>query len=74
MSGFVSGSIVASKNPSWIVGDFFGASLPYCTYQIVSAEHLSKTIMWKLTDHIDWNIFHMDVVYWVCLEPLLMVV
>jgi NADPH-dependent curcumin reductase CurA len=53
MSGFVSGIILASKSDKWNNGDFFGASLPYCTLQIVSAEHMAKTVMWKLTGHVD---------------------
>jgi NADPH-dependent curcumin reductase CurA len=36
-----------------VVGDLIGASLPFSTYQIVSAETLGKTPNWKLTGHLD---------------------
>lgn len=52
MTGFVAGKVLASKNASWKVDDLFGASLPFSTYIIVPAEHLQKTVMWKLTDFI----------------------
>jgi NADPH:quinone reductase len=53
MSGFVSGIVVASKNPNWVEGDLFGASLPYTTIQVVTADQMAKTLMWKLTGYID---------------------
>ena len=34
MAGFVSGIIIASKNPNWIVGDLMGARLPFTTIQV----------------------------------------
>ena len=50
MAGFVTGRVLSSKRDGWVEGDLFGASLPFTTFQIVSAEALEKTIMWKLTD------------------------
>jgi NADPH:quinone reductase len=36
----------------WIAGDFFGASLPFTTVQVVTSEALAKTVMWKLTGRV----------------------
>lgn len=49
MTGFVSGKVLASKRPDYIAGDLFGASLPFCTVQHITAEAAQKTLMWKLT-------------------------
>ena len=50
MSGFVSGKVLCSKRPDYVAGDLFGASLPFTTCQIVTAEQATKTLIWKLTD------------------------
>lgn len=52
MSGFVSGKVLHSKTDKWSAGDLFGASLPYTTFQVLTAETLGKTLMWNLTPHI----------------------
>jgi len=53
MSGFVAGKVIASKSDKWVVGDLLGASLPFSTVQIVSAEAMAKTLSWKLTEYLD---------------------
>lgn len=51
--GFVVGKVIESNgNASWSVGDLFGASLPFCTVQNLTAVQVSRTLMWKLTDLI----------------------
>jgi NADPH-dependent curcumin reductase CurA len=35
-----------------VAGDFFGASLPFTTIQILTAEAGAKTVMWKLTGKV----------------------
>jgi len=52
MFGFVSGKVLHSHNQAWKVGDLFGSNLPFSTFQIVTAEQLQKTVIWKLTDYI----------------------
>jgi NADPH-dependent curcumin reductase CurA len=46
------GKVIASKNEAWKVGDLLGGSLPYSTIQIITANDLKKTLVWKLTDYI----------------------
>jgi NADPH-dependent curcumin reductase CurA len=41
MSGFVAGKIVASSSPEWVVGDLFGAHLPFTTVQAVGPAALA---------------------------------
>jgi hypothetical protein len=53
MSGFVSGKVLASKKEGWVAGDFFGASLPFTTVQVLTAEAAAKTLLWKLTGLVD---------------------
>ena len=53
MSGFVSGKVLVSNNVAWKADDLFGGSLPFSTFQIVTSEHLMKTVMWKLTGLIN---------------------
>lgn len=52
MSGFVAGRVVTSRKQGWESGDFFGASLPFSTFQVLSAEAAAKTVMWKLTGKV----------------------
>ena len=52
LSGFISGKILASNSASWVAGDLIGGGLPFSTFQIVTAEHMAVTTMWKLTDYI----------------------
>ena len=49
LTGFLSGVVLASRSAAWAAGDLFGASLPLCTLQVVTAEGLGKTVMWRLT-------------------------
>ena len=49
LTGFLSGVVLASRNAAWAAGDLFGASLPLATVQVVSAEALARTVMWRLT-------------------------
>ena len=49
MAGFVAGKVLASKRPDFVAGDFFGASLPFTTVQIIPAEKAKTTLIWKLT-------------------------
>jgi NADPH-dependent curcumin reductase CurA len=51
MQGFVSGKVLASKNPNWIVGDLFGAHSQFSTVQIISKD-VAATFR-KLTGMID---------------------
>jgi NADPH-dependent curcumin reductase CurA len=52
--GFVVGEVIAAMDsPDGKVGDLFGARLPFRTIQNLSAEELSHTLMWKLTDYLD---------------------
>jgi len=53
MMGYVAGKVLASKNSNWVEGDLFGAYLPFKTVQVVSAQLLAATQMWKLTGKID---------------------
>ena len=53
MSGFITGKVVASKNLNWSIDDYFGASLPFTTIQVVPAEATGKDKMWKLTGFLD---------------------
>mmetsp|Transcript_16317 Transcript_16317/g.18478 ORF Transcript_16317/g.18478 Transcript_16317/m.18478 type:complete len:319 (-) Transcript_16317:135-1091(-) len=53
MKGFVAGKILKSKNESWKVGDYFGASLPFSTYQLITPTTLATTVFWKLTGMVD---------------------
>ena len=53
MSGFVAGKVMESRNSNWVTGDLFGAYLPFTTIQVVTSAHLSKTLIWKLTNIID---------------------
>ncbi|KAG5180396.1 hypothetical protein JKP88DRAFT_200347 [Tribonema minus] len=52
MSGFIAGKVLESKNAAWKAGDLFGASLPFTTVQVVTADQLSKTVSWKLSEFI----------------------
>lgn len=52
MEGFVAGKVLESKSDKWKAGDLFGASLPFTTVQVVTAEALANTVSWSLTDHI----------------------
>lgn len=52
MTGFVAGKVIASNNKEWVVGDLYGAALPFSTYQIVSAKAIKATVMWKLTGKV----------------------
>jgi NADPH-dependent curcumin reductase CurA len=49
ITGFISGKVLASNNAAWSAGDLFGGSFPLSTLQVVSAEALAKTVMWKLS-------------------------
>ena len=49
ISGFVTGVVLASRNTKWSAGDLFGANLPFTTVQVLTAQHLTMTAMWKLT-------------------------
>lgn len=49
MSGFVAGTVVASRRPDYSAGDLFGASLPFTTIQIVDAEAAKSILMWRLS-------------------------
>jgi NADPH-dependent curcumin reductase CurA len=49
LTGFLSGVVLASRGAAWVAGDLFGASLPLATVQVVTAEALAKTVMWRLT-------------------------
>ena len=49
LTGFLSGVVLASRSAAWAAGDLFGASLPLATVQVVSAEALARTVMWRLT-------------------------
>lgn len=53
MKGFVCGKVLASKNPSWAVGDIIGGSLPFATIQVLTQEALNATLSWKLTGYLD---------------------
>lgn len=54
VAGFVVGKVaVSNNNASWVVGDLFGAMLPFKSIQNLSPADLAKTLMWKLTDYID---------------------
>lgn len=53
MSGFVAGKVLASKNAKRVEGDLFGSKLPISTVQIVTADALSRTDSWKLTELVD---------------------
>lgn len=48
--GFVSGKVTASKNADWVVGDLFGANLPFSTVQIVTKD-VAVTLR-KLTGYL----------------------
>lgn len=50
--GFVAGEVVESTHPDWVAGDLFGASLPMHTVQVLGAEELQQSLIWKLTGHI----------------------
>lgn len=52
MAGFVSGTVLESKSEAWSSGDFFGAALPFKTFQIIPAEQLKKSLIWKLPREI----------------------
>ena len=41
--------VIASRNPEWRVGELFGAHLPFTTVQVLSAERLAKSLVWRLT-------------------------
>jgi NADPH-dependent curcumin reductase CurA len=47
--GFVSGKVLASKNPNWVAGDLIGSNLPFTTIQIVSSNELGNDVSRKLT-------------------------
>lgn len=49
MIGFVAGHVLESKCEGWVSGDFFGASLPFTTVQLLHGEALANTRLWKLT-------------------------
>ena len=50
IAGFVVGRVTVSNgNPDWTVGDLFGASLPFTTFQNITAAELKSTLIWKLT-------------------------
>lgn len=51
--GYVTARVLVSKSTKWHPGDIFGASLPYTTVQVVTAEHMEKTTMWRLTNLVD---------------------
>eukprot|EP00511_Aplanochytrium_stocchinoi_P005034 CAMPEP_0204841462 /NCGR_PEP_ID=MMETSP1346-20131115/42149_1 /ASSEMBLY_ACC=CAM_ASM_000771 /TAXON_ID=215587 /ORGANISM="Aplanochytrium stocchinoi, Strain GSBS06" /LENGTH=349 /DNA_ID=CAMNT_0051979625 /DNA_START=81 /DNA_END=1130 /DNA_ORIENTATION=- len=53
MTGFVAGKVLQSKNSDWKQGDFFGAALPFSTFQLITPMHLEKTSFWKLTGMVD---------------------
>jgi len=53
LSGFVAGKVVESKSPKWKAGDLLGGMLPFGTLQVVSQQHLERTVTWKLTGVID---------------------
>jgi hypothetical protein len=42
MAGFVSGKVLASRDPKWRPGDLFGASLPITTVQVINRSRLAK--------------------------------
>lgn len=46
MSGFVVGSVTASKSAAWAVGTMFGGSLPFATAQVVDAKLVAG--LWPL--------------------------
>lgn len=52
MSGFIAGKVLASKNKEWVVGDLYGAAMPFSTIQIVSEKAMKNTIIWKLTGRV----------------------
>ena len=59
MVGFIAGKVIKSNNSAWVEGDLIGASLPFSTVQIVSAEALLKTLAWNLTGKVsEANISH----------------
>jgi NADPH-dependent curcumin reductase CurA len=53
MSCYVAGKILASKHPSWVEGDLFGAFLPLVTIQVIQAANLAVIQSWKLTGLIE---------------------
>eukprot|EP01039_Chlorochromonas_danica_P001460 gene1460-1588_t len=53
MACYTAGIVLASKNPAWVEGDFIGANLPVISVQIVTAEMLARTRVWKLTGYVD---------------------
>jgi NADPH-dependent curcumin reductase CurA len=53
VSGFCVGKVVASNgNPDWVVGDLFGAMLPFKSVQNITPDELAKTTIWKLTEFV----------------------
>ena len=48
MSGFVAGRVEASKSDTYAVGDLIGCSANFSTLQILSAQDIAKTLIWKL--------------------------
>lgn len=59
MTGFVAGKVLHSKNSNWKEGDFFGAKLPFSTFQIIPAVRFDHILMWKLNGLVnDTTISH----------------
>jgi len=48
MSGFVAGRVEASKSDTYAVGDLIGCSANFSTLQVLSAQDIAKTLIWKL--------------------------
>ena len=54
MNGFVVGKVLASNNcTTWVEGDLFGSALAFTTIQILTKAALSKTLIWKLSEHLN---------------------
>lgn len=51
--GFVVGKVIKSNsNHEWVVGDLFGAMLPFQSVQNLTPDELASTTIWKLTDYV----------------------
>ena len=58
MSGFVAGRVLASRRDGWAAGEYFGASLPFCTVQVVGEEAFQDLAPWKLDGLSEAHISH----------------